>query len=132
MSSILRHVTFGEYSADGSGLTKMKAFCLAVLILLVSGCASVEWTKPGVTPEEFAADNRQCQEDAWRQSTWAYLDRTYPYGGLWAFPDPLGRPMVGYRYSPMGDAFGERYIQETRLADFCMRSKGYELTQVEK
>ena len=30
------------------------------------------------------------------------------------------------------DPFGERYLYEARFADFCMRAKGYELTQVEK
>lgn len=109
----------------------MKGSCFAVL-LLVGGCASVEWTKPGVTAEQFAADRRQCQQDAWQEANWLVLDRTYSYGGRWVYPDPLGRPLIGYPYAPFGDPFGERYLQETRLADFCMRAKGYELTQVEK
>ncbi len=122
---------FREYSDDGSGLTSMKGFCLAVLLLL-AGCASMEWSKPGVTAEEFAADSRQCQQDAWREANWFYLDRTYPYGGRWVYPDPLGRPLVGYPYVPFGDPFGERSIQQARFADFCMRAKGYELTEVQK
>src|SRR5436190_6309361 len=43
----------------------MKEFCLAVLLLLIGGCASVEWAKPGATAEERATDTRQCQQDAW-------------------------------------------------------------------
>ena len=109
----------------------MRQFCLAVL-LLVGGCASVEWTKPGATADEFAADRRQCQQDAWQEANWLYLDRTAAYGGRWVYPDPLGRPLVGYPYTPFGDAFGERSMHEARLTDFCMRSKGYELTQVQK
>lgn len=109
----------------------MRSFCFAILLLL-AGCASVEWTKPGATAEEFAVDSKQCQEDAWREANWLYLDRTYLYGGRWIYPDPLGRPLVGYPGAPFGDPFGERYIHEARLTDFCMRAKGYELTQVQK
>jgi len=108
----------------------MKEFCFAVLVL-VSGCASVAWTKPGVTAEEFAADRRQCQQDAWQEANWRYLDRTYLSGGRWSYHKKLGRPLIGYPYAPFGDPIGERYIQETRFADFCMRAKGYELTEVE-
>jgi len=132
MSSMLRHVLRGEYSVDGSGLTSMKGFCLAVLLLAASGCASVEWSKPGASAEEFAADSRQCQQEAWREANWLYLGRLYSYGGRWIYPDPLGRPLVGYPYAPFGDPFGERYIHEARLADFCMRNKGYELTEAQR
>ncbi len=128
----LVRVTFTEYSADGSGLTSMKGFCLAVLLLLASGCAAVEWSKPGVGAEELAADTRQCQEDAWREANWFYLDRAYPYGGRWIYPDPLGRPLVGYPYAPFADPFSGRFVHEARLADFCMRAKGYELIEVQR
>jgi hypothetical protein len=110
----------------------MREFCLAVLLLAVGGCASVAWTKPGVTEEEFAADSRQCQADAWQEANWMSLDRTSMYGGRWTYPDPLGRPLMGYPYAPFGDPLAERYVQEVRLAEFCMRSKGYELTKVDK
>jgi len=110
----------------------MKAFCLAVLLLLAGGCASVEWSKAGASAEERVADTRQCQQDAWRAATWQVLDRTYPYGGAWVYPDPLGRPVVGYPYAPYGDPFADRYMMEMRLADFCMRSKGYDLAEVKK
>lgn len=109
----------------------MRPFCFAILFFL-GGCASVAWTKPGATAEEFAVDQKQCQEDAWREANSLYLDRTYLYGGRWIYPDPLGRPFVGYPSTPYGDPFGERYIHEARLTDFCMRAKGYELTQVQK
>ena len=109
----------------------MKEFCLAVLVLL-GGCASVAWTKPGATVEEFAADSRECQQDAWQEANSRYLDRTYLYGGHSVYPDPLGRPLIGYPYAPFGDPIGERYVQEARFADFCMRAKGYELTEAGK
>jgi len=110
----------------------MKTVCLAVLALFVGGCASVEWSKAGASAEERAADTRACQQEAWRGATWQVLDRTYPYGGAWVSPDPLGRPVVGYPYAPYGDPFADRYMMEMRLADFCMRSKGYDLAEVKK
>src|SRR5260221_11081335 len=90
-SSILRHVTLREYSSDGSCQRKMKAFCFAVLLLLVGGCASVEWSKAGSNVDERAADTRQCQQNAWCAATWQVLDRTYPSVGCWAYPCPLVR-----------------------------------------
>lgn len=110
----------------------MKAFCFAVLLLLISGCATVEWSKPGVSAEERAADTRACQQDAWRAASWQVLDRTYPYGGAWVYPDPLRRPMAGYPYAPFGEPFADRYMMEMRFADYCMRSKGYDLAEVKK
>ncbi|HZE60872.1 MAG TPA: hypothetical protein VE085_09965 [Burkholderiales bacterium] len=110
----------------------MKAFCFAVLLLLIGGCASVEWSKPGVTAQERAADAQACQQDARRAASWQVLDRTYPYGGAWVYPDPLGRPLVGYPSAPSGDPFGDRYMIQMRLTDFCMRSKGYDLAEVKK
>ena len=64
------------------------------------------------------ADSRECQQDAWQEANSRYLDRTYLYGGRWVYPDPLGRPLIGYPYAP--------------FADFCMRAKGYELTETGK
>jgi hypothetical protein len=110
----------------------MKQFCFAIFVLLIGGCAAVEWSKPGMTTEERAADTRECQQDAWRAATWQVLDRTYPYGGAWVYPDPLGRPVVAYPAAPYGDPFADRYMMEMRLADVCMRTKGYDLAEVRK
>jgi hypothetical protein len=30
-----------------------------------------------------------------------------------------------------GDPFGDRFMEESRLEDFCMRNKGYQLVPVE-
>jgi hypothetical protein len=46
------------------------------------------------------------------------------------FRDPLGRRYVGWPYAPYAYPFGDALFDEMRLADFCMRAKGYELVPV--
>ena len=43
-----------------------------------------------------------------------------------------GRRLLVWPYSPFGDPFGDRYFEESRLTDFCMRAKGYELVPADK
>ena len=44
----------------------MKKLLLLVMVigLLVSGCASHHWIKPGATPQEAEADYFQCRQDS--------------------------------------------------------------------
>ena len=84
----------------------------------------MEWVKPDATPEQLQADANQCQRDAWyeaRSRHWYYR----PFAPT-AFQDAAGRPLFGGPYGP-SDPFGDPYLEEGRLAQFCMRSKGYQL-----
>ena len=47
-----------------------------VLGLLLSGCASHQWIKPGATPQEAEADYYQCRQDS----------EKYEHGWWWAIP----------------------------------------------
>ena len=109
----------------------MKRFpALVSLALLLAGCAPMEWTRSDATPEQLAADMRACRDQAWREGTW---NAFHYYGPIGVFADPFGRRYVGWPYySPFGDPFGERFLEESRLASFCMRAKGYELAPVTK
>lgn len=92
----------------------------------LAGCAAMQWTRGDATPEQLAADMRACRDQAWRATTWNSLDY---YGAMGPpfFSDPFGRRYFGWpHYSP----FGDRFLEEARLADFCMRAKGYELAPV--
>jgi len=100
------------------------AFAMAVLTLGLGACASMEWAKPDSTPEQAEADSLQCQRDAWQEAHryWYYR----PFGPM-GFRDALGRPLFGGPYGVGPDPFADPALQESRLAMFCMRSKGYEL-----
>jgi hypothetical protein len=87
------------------------------------------WVKPDSTPEQADADSLQCQHDAWLEAHryWYYR----PFGPM-AFRDALGRPIFAGPYGSGADPFADPALQESRLALFCMRSKGYELVPSEK
>jgi hypothetical protein len=104
----------------------VKGFCTAVLLALATGCAPMEWTKPDTSPEQFTADSQQCEMAAWREARWGYMDN-YGAFGPWMYRDAFGRPFAGRPFGPFYDPLGERYMEEQRLANFCMRAKGYEL-----
>lgn len=88
----------------------------------------MEWVKPDTSPEQLNQDAAQCQQEAWREARWrSFLYR--PFGPT-LLHDRFGRPYLGWPYSPLGDPFGDELMEESRLANFCMRAKGYELAPV--
>jgi len=109
----------------------MKRISLALLVL-AAGCTPMQWVRPdSPPPQQIDADIRHCQSEAWSEAALRYRS---PYGGYgpWLYRDPLGRRFIGYPYSPFGDPFGDRDMEEQRLANFCMRAKGYELVPAPK
>lgn len=90
----------------------------------------MEWVKPDVTPEELAQDSSWCEQQAWRE---ARLRSWYsrPMGPLVAH-DAAGRPFIVAPGGPFYDPFGDPFMEEGRLAHFCMRAKGYELVPSDK
>jgi hypothetical protein len=106
---------------------------LAAAILtavLTGGCAAMQWAKEDASAELVSQDLMRCQQDAWheaRMNTWYYRPLG-PVGG----PFLPGRPF-GLAYSPYYyDPFGDPYMEEARLTQFCMRNKGYELKPTEQ
>ena len=68
--------------------------------------------------------------DAWYEATsryWYYR----PLAPM-VFRDALGRPVFARPYGYASDPFGDPLLEEARLAQFCMRNKGYELAPVER
>ncbi len=97
---------------------------------LLAACAPMQWVKADATPEQMNRDGMQCQQDAWREARlhpWYYP----PIGPVVA-QDAAGRISIGWPSGPFADPFGDPFLEEGRLAQYCMRSKGYELVPADK
>ena len=108
----------------------MKRLSLA-LLFLAAGCTPMQWTRPDAPPPaQVDADAQHCQAAAWNEARLGYMGA---FAGFcsWAYRDPLGRRFIGYPYRPF-DPLGDRDLEELRLFNFCMRSKGYELAPAPK
>ena len=101
-----------------------------MLAALLAACTPLEWVRPDSTPETLEQDLARCQQEAWREASWrSWLYR--PFGPTVAH-DLTGRRVLLWPYSPFSDPFGDRFFEESRLAHFCMRAKGYELVPADK
>ena len=89
----------------------------------------MQWVKADVTPEQAEKDAIQCQQDAWRE---AHLNAwtSRPMGPIVA-SDAAGHAFVVWPGGPFADPFSDPFMEEGRLAEFCMRSKGYQLVPAE-
>jgi hypothetical protein len=101
----------------------------ALAALLLAGCTPMHWVKSDVTPERAREDAIACRQDAWREAR----SRAWPYQTFGPVPffDSRGRLAYASPYSRYGDPFGDPYFEESRLQQFCMRAKGYELVPAE-
>lgn len=88
----------------------------------------MQWVKQDAGPGDIDKDLQQCQQEAWREARWrAWMLR--PFGPT-VVTDAQGRRfLIG---SPFGDPFGDQLMEESRLAHFCMRAKGWQLVPVDE
>jgi hypothetical protein len=91
----------------------------------------MQWVRDGAVPaaDALEQDAASCRQEAWREAqyrAWAYR----PLGPI-TLHDAGGRRFIGWPYGPYPYPFGDAFFEEARLADFCMRAKGYELVPVE-
>ena len=86
------------------------------------------WSREGAEPAQARADAAECRHLAWQEAlSWSWSAPIAPYNmgfrsRLW----PYG-PATSPRLSPLDDPF----FHESRLAAFCMESKGYRLVPAE-
>jgi hypothetical protein len=78
---------------------------LLALALLSGACSTSQWVREGVSAEQADRDQIDCQRWAGREAS---LRAEGFYGPPYMVPH------------------GYRIVDEARLADFCMRVKGYE------
>jgi hypothetical protein len=87
---------------------------LAGGLLLLSGCAGpMQWVKADVSAEQARLDAEQCHQEAWHEAHFR----------SWRFPSQSW----GRRGRGMGAFANDPFFEESRLADFCMRVRGYQL-----
>lgn len=104
-------------------------FAFLAATALLAACTPMEWVRKDAGPEQLRQDQVECQRQAWREAQWrGFMAR--PYGPL-VLTDPTGRRHI-WPHSLLGDPFGDQFMEESRLANFCMRARGWELTPVEK
>jgi hypothetical protein len=98
----------------------------AVLSLMLAACTPLQWQKADATPEQARVDEEECRQLAWREASyrsWHYQSMMGP-----AFArDPTGRGYMVWPHSAVVDPFAYQMLDEQRLAQFCMESKGYAL-----
>jgi hypothetical protein len=103
----------------------------ATTLILVAGCAPMGWVKPDASAAELQQDMQQCQQAAWDEANYQSFQYFGSYGPF-MYRDAFGRRYAAWPRSPFYDPFGDRFFEESRLARFCMRAKGYELAPLEK
>jgi len=89
-----------------------------LMLAALSACALPQsrWEKDGADEALTVGDLNYCRKAA-RDEAFA----TYPFG--------YGSPFFGLRRWAMWD--DNRYFAETRLTQFCMHAKGYQLVTVQ-
>jgi|GEM_PF-2916479 len=109
---------------------------ILVAAVLLSSCTDMAWVKQGATEQTRNADRNACRQMAQREASdlawehhfddwwpyyhhpWAYSHpyRIWPYSWQWEYGEPFD-----YGFSLQNDT--------SRLTNFCMRAKGYTLTE---
>ena len=92
-----------------------------VLLAAVAGCATPShWEKPGVDTAVAERDNAECRQAAQQEASRYYYPPVPYFSGF--------GPHRHRSYFLWQTNFeSNRFFAETRLAAFCMRSRGYEL-----
>ncbi|HEY2337560.1 MAG TPA: hypothetical protein VGI18_09380 [Burkholderiales bacterium] len=98
----------------------------------VAACTPMQWLREGAAPDAAALekDSIECRQQAWQEAQ--YRAFAYPAFGPVLSRDVSGRRFAGWPYRPYAYPFGDPFLEESRLTQFCMRNKGYELVPVEK
>jgi len=106
---------------------------LASILLLASCAGALQWVKPDASAEQLAQDTRECRQQAWVEAnSRAYAYRYYGDLGAYYYPDPFGYHYFASPFAAYPSPWGNYFIEESRLADFCMRAKGYRLVEATK
>ena len=103
----------------------MRRFAILGL-LLACGCTPLQWQKADVSGEQLLADQQECRQAAWREAGWRSWQHHAMVGPVFARV-AAGRGFFVWPSGAMFEPFGHQLMEEHRLAQFCMESKGYQL-----
>jgi hypothetical protein len=97
-----------------------------LLMLAVSACGpTLRWDKPGATEQTALADMSACRRAAQIEANRYFYPWGWGWGGWgWGY----GRRSA-LMWSVRAD--NDRFLTESRLTAFCMRTKGYEQVPVQ-
>lgn len=98
----------------------------------LGACTPMQWVKVDAGPAQLERDLAECRQQAWRESRLRAWNWHYPPFGPTAFRDATGRLHYVWPYAPFADPWGDPFFEESRLTQFCMRAKGYELRAIEQ
>ena len=84
----------------------MTRLATAAAVLLIAGCSTQQWDKPGATTESAEGDARAC----------AALSESYPVA-----------PERRTTQPSIDDRGADRQLVEAQRREACMRQKGYSL-----
>jgi len=100
------------------------AFLVSVLAL--AACTPMQWTRPDATSAQVEKDSQECEELAYRQMQ----AKPYPYLAVdpLIVQDSFARAQNRFPPGVFVDPYGDRFIEEGRIASQCMRSRGYAST----
>jgi hypothetical protein len=105
------------------------AIAIAGAAALFAACTPMQWVRDdGVVTTQAEQDLLECQRQAWseaRYRTWLHR----PFGPM-LMRDPFGRRFYAWPHAGFWDPFHDQFMEESRLANFCMRMKGYRLEPV--
>jgi len=103
----------------------------ALAFLLACACTPMQWQKEDFSAEQLRADEQECRQLAWREASYRSWHYQAMIGPVFA-RDPSGRGFFVWPTTSMVDPYGYQLMEENRLAQFCMESKGYLLVPVPK
>src|SRR4051812_46076484 len=108
--------------ATSSGEQMSRHLASMILGLALCGCAGQQWVRQDATPQQADKDTVDCQR-------WATNEASLRAGSLYgpSYNGPYYRGRGTTRSDMTLDPYGDGQLEEARLADLCMRAKGYEL-----
>ena len=102
-------------------------FVAAVLFVAgtLGGCTPMQWVKPDAAADQARGDEQACRVAAAREASY------YSYWYQQRMQPVIAGP--GQMIWPSGafvDPYAQQFLDQNRLTQFCMESKGYQLKEV--